>query len=101
MDRILENAKLVDWMKSFSEVDLPKPTRKKRFRWMEYGIVPFWMFPDMSADIADRVLDVEDDAYFDVYNVDHHPLVKKVFCSGPKTPGKGKRQASENNDYSL
>jgi len=69
MGKILENAKVLDWMKSLSEVDSLKPTHKKAFQWMEKDVlIPFWMF----SNITDRVLDVEDDEYFDQYNDEHH-----------------------------
>ena len=70
MEMILINAKLADWMTNFY-IDVPKPTPKKIFQWMENGssrIIPFWIFPD----IVDKVLDPEDEQYFDEYDIGHH-----------------------------
>ena len=71
MEMILVNAKTTDWMKSLSEIELPKPTHRRVFQWMENKIIPIWMF----LEIADRVLTIEDDEYFDEYNIDHHSSV--------------------------
>ena len=67
MEIILNNAKFADWMRNFY-LDVPKPTARKLFQWMEDEVIPFWMFPD----IADRVLNPDDEQYFDVYDVSHH-----------------------------
>ena len=81
MDTILANAKLADWLKNFSGIESTKSSHKKIFQWMENGIIPMWMFPD----ITDRVLDIEDDEYFDEYDIEHHSSMKKVFSSGLQT----------------
>ena len=68
MEIILTNAKLASWLRSFSEIEPPKRKPRKVFEWMENEIIPFWMF----SDIVESIKDVEDDDYFDEYNVDHH-----------------------------
>ena len=73
MEQILAQAKLADWMRSFSDFDLPKPSTKQTFEWMEGPIVPLWMF----LEDLDTVLDVYDDQYFDEYTVHHHPQPTK------------------------
>ena len=40
--------------------------------WMENDIIQFWLF----AYDTDRVLDIEDDEYFDEYNIDHYSTVQ-------------------------
>ena len=82
MEMILVNAKTTDWMKRLSAIELPKPTHRKVFQWMENEIIPIWLF----LEIADRVLTIDDDEYFDEYNIDHHFSVdnsgywKKQLC---------------------
>ena len=70
MEIILNNAKFADWMRNF-HIEIPKPTPRKLFQWMEDGVIPFWMFPD----IHDRNLDPDDEQYFHLYDVDHHSKV--------------------------
>jgi len=68
MEIILANAKLASWLRSFSEIEPTKRRTSKVFQWMEIDIIPFWMF----SDIVESIKNVEDNEYFDEYNVDHH-----------------------------
>ena len=43
---IVANFKVLDWMRSFSGIELPKQPRKHIFKWMDEQVIPFWMFPD-------------------------------------------------------
>ena len=71
MEMMLTNAKLADWMQSFSELEPPKLKSRTTFQWMENDIIPFWLFPNDT----DRILDIEDDQYFDEY-IDYHSISK-------------------------
>ena len=68
---MLTNAKFADWMRSFSELEPPKLKSRTTFQWMENDIIPFWLFPNDT----DRILDIEDDQYFDEY-IDYHSISK-------------------------
>ena len=71
MEMMLTNAKLADWMRSFSELEPPKLKSRTTFQWMENDIIPFWLFPNDT----DRILDIEDDQYFDEY-IDYQTRLK-------------------------
>ena len=71
MEMMLTNAKMADWIQSFSELEPPKLKSRTTFQWMENDIIPFWLFPNDT----DRILDIEDDQYFDEY-IDYHSISK-------------------------
>ena len=73
----IAKAKLLDWMGSFSEMELPRMTRKQKFQWMEHGIIPYWMFLEYEKN---EFFDVHDEAYFDEYNTYQKP-VPSQYCS--------------------
>ena len=68
MEQVLAQAKLADWMRSFSDFDLPKSSPKQTYEWMEERVVPCWMFMEYS----DTFFHGDDEQYFDEYTVDHH-----------------------------
>ena len=98
MEMILVNAKTTDWMKSLSEIELPKPTHRRVFQWMENEIIPTWMF----LEIGDRVLTIEDDEYFDEYNTEHHvPVQGATELRRPRRPGSSKPWFQSENSSRL
>ena len=55
------------WLHGSSEII----SKRTAFQWMENDIIPFWLF----LNDTDRILDVEDDEYFDEY-MDYYSRLK-------------------------